>query len=260
MSKLNLPIAIIVIFFVYLMLSGCAEKADVPIGSTSDDTHTETAPVTAEAEGTTPETEPTGAATTEAEPMGRGAKPPIMEPEDLPFDEETTELANEIISELDEGMALIRSILCNEEMEGDEILLSGTYWNGDTFENYTFMPFKEPYDTVDKCMEIFHRVYTDEHCEKLYSQYFIDRYIREVDGKLYGELIAYPWNWFDLPIQNAVRVSDDEIIAITTITYHDTGESDYYEITLKNENSEWRVAGRFRVDYYGEGTWYEEDC
>ena len=185
-----------------------------------------------------------------------------MDPENQPLDEETTALANEIINGLDSDMRIVRSILNNEQIEEDEekdISLTVTYWNGDTYEG-TYAPFKEPYDTVDKCMEIFHRVYTDEHCEELYSYYFVDRYIREVDGKLYGAIIADPYGWYDLPIQNAVKVSNDEIIAITTITFDDAGESKDFEIVLKNEDGEWKVDGRFVVDFYGEGTWYEEDC
>lgn len=208
----------------------------------------------------------------EAEPMVRGAQPPIMNPEDQPLDEETAALANEIIDGLRDDMALVREILHLRKLEpsamtngvdqyGNIIYLDVTLSDGTVLENAEYIPFLEPYDTIEKCMAIIRSVYTDGHSEQLYSDFFEDNYlIQEVDGKLYGGLADRVDDSFDLPVQNAVKVSDDEIVAITTITFDDSGDVFDYEISLKNEAGEWKVDGRFIVDYYGEGTWYEEDC
>ena len=226
--------------------------------------------VTDEPNITEPETEEP--ADPDPEPMGHGAQPPIMKPEDLPLDEETAALANEIIEGLSDDMELVREILHLRKLEpsavsngvdlyGNIVYLDVTLSDGTVLEHAEFIPFLEPYDTIENCMAIIRSVYTEEHSERLYSDFFVDKYlIQEVDGKLYGGLADRIDFSFDVPIQNAVRVSDDEIIAITTITYDITQEIKDYEITLKNENGEWRVDGRFIVDYYGEDTWYEEDC
>lgn len=175
------------------------------------------------------------------------------EPIDYPLDEETAALANEIISGLESDMELVRSILHLRKLEdsavengvdqvGNIVYLDVTLDDGTVIPDNPYIPFLEPYDTVESCMEIIHRVYTSEHSEQLYSAYFENSYyIQEIDGKLYGALSDYVDDWFDMPIQNAVRISDDEILAITTLTYHDADESDRYEITLKNENGEWKV-------------------
>lgn len=195
---------------------------------------------------------------------------PVSGPEDHPFDEETTALANEILNGLNSDLMLSRSILHLNQMErasvkngedqiGNIIYIDITDDDGTVLITNPFVPFLEPYDTIEKCMEIIHKVYTSEHSEQLYTSHFAESSaIQEVDGKLYGTLADWVDDWFDLPVQNAIRISDDEILAITTLTYHDVDEPDHYEITLKNEDGEWKVDKM--VCYNDVVGWREVDC
>ena len=195
---------------------------------------------------------------------------PVSEPDELPTDD-TTALANEIISKLESDMGLVRSILHLRETEsvhvtegvdqiGNLIYLDVTHSDGSVSAE-PYVPFVEQYNTVEKCMEVMHRANTSEKCEKLYADYIENsRLIQEVDGKLYSAMADYVDDWFDMPIQSAEKISDGEIVAITTLTYHGNGESVPYEITLKTENDEWKVDKMLIIDYYGVGSHREEDC
>lgn len=110
-------------------------------------------------------------------------------------------------------------------------------------DGVTYVPMIEDYDTIDKIMEVFRRVYTEEKCDTLYSRYLdADNtgFMKEVDGKLYamatGEL---GHTFFNVPITSAEQISETEILAKTTVTY-DSGDVPY-EITFKYEDEQWKI-------------------
>lgn len=195
---------------------------------------------------------------------------PVSGPEDHPFDEETTALANEILNGLDADRELALDILSGNMLEaawvqngvdqyGNLLFIDVVGYDGMEYTQ-TFIPFKEPYDTLESIMEVMHRVYTEEKCADIYCRYYEDnQYIIEVDGRLYHAMSDVILTPFDQPFLNAVRISDDEILAITTITYDDSGDVFDYEMVLKNESGEWKIHKMFIIDYYGVNVWREKD-
>lgn len=169
---------------------------------------------------------------------------PAVEPE-APVEptDETTSLANDILANLERDRLITVNILAMNKTE-PVMVIEGVdqYGNLREIDGATYIPMQEDYDTIDEIMEAFHKVYTNEKCETLYSQYLDENntgFMKEIDGKLYcieGDMVLAPYN---LPIDSAERISETEILAKTTKTY-DTGDVPY-EITLKYEDGVWKI-------------------
>lgn len=250
--KSRIIVLIVAVLAITVILSGCADKMGrFPVNSSgrADD----------EATGITTSTDEThDIATTSADISTAESSPESMgKPEDYPFNEEATALANEIISKLNADRVLARDILSGNMLEGAQVI-NGIDQNGnllfiDTVDDdgteYTqiFIPFKEPYDKIESIMEVMHRVYTEEKCADIYSRYYEDnQYIIEVDSRLYhimSDVVLIPFNQ---PFVNAVRISDDEILAITTISYISVDAR--CEITFKNEDGKWKIDSIIEYD------------
>lgn len=113
-------------------------------------------------------------------------------------------------------------------------------------DGVSYIPMKEDYDTIDEIMEVFHKVYTEEKCAELYSNYLDDTgFMKEVDGKLYCMGGGKGHTPFNMPIESAEKISETEILAKTSATF-EYGDV-LYEITLKYEDEKWKI-GKLSVD------------
>lgn len=151
------------------------------------------------------------------------------------------EIANKALTDLeDDHMTTVAIFTMN--MTEPVNLVEGVDQLGNLREidGVSYIPMKEDYDTLDEIMDVFHRVYTEEKCAKLYSNYLDDTgFMKEVDGKLYCIGGGNGYTHFNMPIESAESISGTEILANTSVTY-DFGDIPY-EITLKYEDGKWKI-------------------
>lgn len=157
------------------------------------------------------------------------------------------EIANKALTDL-EGDYNITIAILTMNMTEPVNLVEGVDQLGNLREidGVSYIPMKEDYDTIDEIMEVFHKVYTEEKCAKLYSNYLDDTgFMKEVDGKLYCMGGGKGHTAFNMPIKSAEKISETEILAKTSATF-EYGDV-LYEITLKYEDGKWKI-GKLSVD------------
>lgn len=151
------------------------------------------------------------------------------------------EIANKALTDLaDDHMITVAILTMN--MAEPVNLVEGVDQSGNLhiIDGGSYSPMKEDYDTLDEIMDVFHKVYTEEKCAKLYSNYLDDTgFMKEVDGKLYCIAGGNGYIHFNMPIESAESISETEILARTSITYN-SGDVPY-EITLKYEDGKWKI-------------------
>ena len=255
MKKIRIAVILMMIACLALtVLTGCTGNTE---NEMNDDSVVSPANVDESVDGTEPaveeQEEPVENDPVDDEPVEVPDEPVDEIPIEGPIDEETTALANEILNALSEDIALARDILAGRKLEsawvqngvdqyGNLLFIDVVGPDGMEYTE-TFIPFEAPYDTIDYNMEIMHRVYTDRKCEEILSKYFVDnRYVIEVDGRLYHADADRPYSPCNMPIPKAIKIDDGEnfeIVAKTTVTWDD---GDYpYEIYLQKENGEWKI-------------------
>ena len=151
------------------------------------------------------------------------------------------EIANRALTDLEDDHMITVAILTMNMAEPVN-LVEGVDQSGNLriIDGGSYSPMKEDYDTLDEIMDVFHRVYTEEKCAKLYSNYLDDTgFMKEVDGKLYCMAGGNGYTHFNMPIDSAESISETEILARTSITYN-SGDIPY-EITLKYEDGKWKI-------------------
>lgn len=151
------------------------------------------------------------------------------------------EIANRALTDLEDDHMITVAILTMNMAEPVN-LVEGVDQSGNLriIDGGSYSPMKEDYDTFDEIMDIFHKVYTEEKCAKLYSNYLDDTgFMKEVDGKLYCMAGGNGYTHFNMPIESAESISETEILAKTSITYN-SGDVPY-EITLKYEDGKWKI-------------------
>lgn len=172
------------------------------------------------------------------------SEPAVAEDENDEPADDTATLANDILTNLEQNYKTTVDILTMHMTESIN-LVEGVDQIGNLREidGVTYVPMLEDYDTINEIMEVFRRVYTEDKCDTLYSQYLDSDstgFMKEVDGKLYAMAIGEQGhNFFKLPITGAEKISDTEILAKTSTAY-DFGDVPY-EITLKYEDGEWKI-------------------
>lgn len=153
------------------------------------------------------------------------------------------EIANKALTDLENDYNITVAILTMNMTEPVN-LVEGVDQLGNLREidGVSYIPMKEDYDTIDEIMAVFHKVYTDEKCAVLYSNYLdVENtgFMKEVDGKLYCMGGGKQHTAFNMPIESAEKISETEILAKTSVTY-EYGDAQY-EITLKYEDGKWKI-------------------
>ena len=162
------------------------------------------------------------------------------EPVVVPVDEETTALANEIMEGLlDDYREAVNILLLdaakpvsysNGVDEYGNLVIDGDEW---------YIRMQDEYNTPEKVMDVMHSVFTNEKCDAIYLQYFVEsKTFKMIDGELYCADGGMGYSSFNTPFEGAVKISDTEILAKTKIVY----DADYpYEVTFKYEDGEWKI-------------------
>ncbi len=178
----------------------------------------------------------------EAEPV----EDPVDDLVDEPAEEDVAALANEIIDNLYDDYKTVVDILNFNKAEPVSVV-DGVDENGNMIQidGMNYIRMQADYDTLDEILAAFNKVFTAAKSDELKEAYFGEgkAFMKEVDGVLYIIEADNIHLMFDRPIQSAQKLSEDEILATTTVT-HEVAEVmvEPYEIVLKKENGEWRIA------------------
>lgn len=169
----------------------------------------------------------------------------VDEPVDQASEEDVTALANEIIDNLYDDYKTVVDILDFNKTEPVNVV-DGVDENGNMIQidGMNYVRMQADYDTLDEILAAFNKVFTAAKSDDLKEAYFGEgkAFMKEVDGVLYIIEADNIHLMFDRPIQSAQKLSEDEILATTTVT-HEVAEVMVrpYEIVLKKENGEWRI-------------------
>ncbi len=170
----------------------------------------------------------------------------VDEPVDQAPEEDVTALANEIIDNLYDDYKTVVDILNFNKTEPVSVV-DGVDENGNMIQidGMNYVRMQADYDTLDEIIAAFNKVFTAAKSDELKEAYFGEgkAFMKEVDGVLYIIEADNIHLMFDRPIQSAQKLSEDEILATTTVT-HEVVEVIVkpYEILLKKENGEWKIA------------------
>ncbi len=170
----------------------------------------------------------------------------VDEPVDQAPEEDVTALANEIIDNLYDDYKTVVDILDFNKTEPVSVV-DGVDENGNMIQidGMNYVRMQADYDTLDEIIAAFNKVFTAAKSDELKEAYFGEgkAFMKEVDGVLYIIEADNIHLMFDRPIQSAQKLSEDEILATTTVT-HEVVEVIVkpYEILLKKENGEWKIA------------------
>lgn len=170
----------------------------------------------------------------------------VDEPVDQAPEEDVTALANEIIDNLYDDYKTVVDILNFNKTEPVSVV-DGVDENGNMIQidGMNYVRMQADYDTLDEILAAFSKVFTAAKSDELKEAYFGEgkAFMKEVDGVLYIIEADNIHLMFDRPIQSAQKLSEDEILATTTVT-HEVVEVIVkpYEILLKKENGEWKIA------------------
>lgn len=170
----------------------------------------------------------------------------VDEPVDQAPEEDVTALANEIIDNLYDDYKTVVDILNFNKTEPVSVV-DGVDENGNMIQidGMNYVRMQADYDTLDEILAAFNKVFTAAKSDELKEAYFGEgkAFMKEVDGVLYIIEADNIHLMFDRPIQSAQKLSEDEILATTTVT-HEVVEVIVkpYEILLKKENGEWKIA------------------
>lgn len=170
----------------------------------------------------------------------------VDEPVDQAPEEDVTALANEIIDNLYDDYKTVVDILNFNKTEPVSVV-DGVDENGNIIQidGMNYVRMQADYDTLDEIIAAFNKVFTAAKSDELKEAYFGEgkAFMKEVDGVLYIIEADNIHLMFDRPIQSAQKLSEDEILATTTVT-HEVVEVIVkpYEILLKKENGEWKIA------------------
>lgn len=181
----------------------------------------------------------------EPAPAGEPADEPIDENADAATVDDVTALANEIIDSLYDDYSTVVDILNFNKTEPVNAV-DGVDENGNLvqIDGMNYIRMQADYDTLDEILAAFNKVFTAAKCEELKEAYFGEgkAFMKEVDGVLYVIEADNIHHMFERPVQAAQKLSEDEILATTTVTY-EVAEvvQEPYEIILKKENGEWRI-------------------
>ena len=218
-----------------LSLTGCAEKAPIEDNSGSENTSDT---VITESTVSDSESEPADMTASTAD---EEAVPDVVDV-DEPIDEETTALANEIIDGLHDDLVIAVEILNLNIMEPSSYSDGvDKYGNLIKDEDGWYIRMQPEYNTVEEIEEAMHKVFSNRKCDDISSIYSSEdsTTFKMFDGELYCIEGDKPYSFFKLPVDSAVRISEDEILAKTTVNYDD---GDYpYEITLVKEDDVWKI-------------------
>lgn len=225
MKKINIFVIVAVVLSLVLTVAftGCADTTP------ADDNNTPEAP----------------ADVTESDPADEPIDDIGDEPVDEASDEDITALANEIIDNLFEDYTTVVDILNFNKTEPVSVV-DGVDENGNIvqIDGMNYIRMQADYDTLDEILSAFNRVFTSAKSDELKEAYFGEgkAFMKEVDGVLYIIEADNIHHMFDRPVQTARKLSEDEIIATTTVTY-EVAEvmQEPYEIVLKKENGEWKI-------------------
>lgn len=181
-----------------------------------------------------------------ADPVEDPADDLVDEPVDQAPEEDVTALANEIIDNLYDDYKTVVDILNFNKTEPVSVV-DGVDENGNMIQidGMNYVRMQADYDTLDEILAAFNKVFTATKSDELKEAYFGEgkAFMKEVDGVLYIIEADNIHLMFDRPIQSAQKLSEDEILATTTVT-HEVVEVIVkpYEILLKKENGEWKIA------------------
>ena len=170
----------------------------------------------------------------------------VDEPVDQAPEEDVTALANEIIDNLYDDYKTVVDILNFNKTEPVSVV-DGVDENGNIIQidGMNYVRMQADYDTLDEILAAFNKVFTAAKSDELKEAYFGEgkAFMKEVDGVLYIIEADNIHLMFDRPIQSAQKLSEDEILATTTVT-HEVVDVIVkpYEILLKKENGEWKIA------------------
>ena len=170
----------------------------------------------------------------------------VDEPVDQAPEEDVTALANEIIDNLYDDYKTVVDILNFNKTEPVSVVDSVDE-NGNIIQidGMNYVRMQADYDTLDEILAAFNKVFTAAKSDELKEAYFGEgkAFMKEVDGVLYIIEADNIHLMFDRPIQSAQKLSEDEILATTTVT-HEVVDVIVkpYEILLKKENGEWKIA------------------
>lgn len=170
----------------------------------------------------------------------------VDEPVDQASEEDVTALANEIIDNLYDDYKTVVDILDFNKTEPVSVV-DGVDENGNIIQidGMNYVRMQADYDTLDEILAAFNKVFTAAKSDELKEAYFGEgkAFMKEVDGVLYIIEADNIHLMFDRPIQSAQKLSEDEILATTTVT-HEVVDVIVkpYEILLKKENGEWKIA------------------
>lgn len=170
----------------------------------------------------------------------------VDEPVDQAPEEDVTALANEIIDNLYDDYKTVVDILNFNKTEPVSVV-DGVDENGNMIQidGMNYVRMQADYDTLDEILAAFNKVFTAAKSDELKEAYFGEgkAFMKEVDGVLYIIEADNIHLMFDRPIQSAQKLSEDEILATTTVT-HEVVDVIVkpYEILLKKENGEWKIA------------------
>lgn len=170
----------------------------------------------------------------------------VDEPVDQASEEDVTALANEIIDNLYDDYKTVVDILNFNKTEPVSVV-DGVDENGNIIQidGMNYVRMQADYDTLDEILAAFNKVFTAAKSDELKEAYFGEgkAFMKEVDGVLYIIEADNIHLMFDRPIQSAQKLSEDEILATTTVT-HEVVDVIVkpYEILLKKENGEWKIA------------------
>lgn len=167
-----------------------------------------------------------------------------------------TAFANEIIDSLKEDLCLASQIMTFEigsefadPIQNREPIEFEVIYDDGSKVSTPFYPLQTPYNTVEKCMEVLHRVFTDEACDAR-SYYFSEdeETCLIVDGTLYYIACEPPRFQFITPFERAELISENEVLAKTYYVGQDFSKRGA-EITFKKENDVWKIDRMYDVDY-----------
>lgn len=141
--------------------------------------------------------------------------------------------ANNILSALYDDYCKVQEILFWANLDDEKLLEE----NGQTF--YALSKEYEC-ETVSQLEELLKKVYTEQKVQQLLETYVgnEDKIFREVNGKLGRVYADAPLTNFQLPVEEAHKVNDNEIIVKTI----ETNMLYPIEIRLLRENSEWKIS------------------
>ena len=222
-----LSVIIAIVLVCCLIFSACAEGSVNPEPDTAGEPTASAAPDSTDLE---PETEP----------VETGAE--AVDPKEDP-----TAFVNELLESMRADLYLAAWImqndsysLCGEPSEGVD--LDFTFEDGSTGMMF-FAAYPKPYDSIDACMEVMHRVFTEEKCEDIKARYFTEgETLRFIDGKMYAPIGDGVSLQYLAPVGKGIYYNENQMAAKALIVGQ-TGINwnDVMTFMFKKEDGVWKI-------------------